>query len=339
MLKSEKEMNEGERGEERAPLVLVARKGVFGLPTACPNCLPVYAYLRFAKAPFDLDFDLTNPNSDHIPYVEYGDCVLFNNEKGGVIECLKEESIVDLDLGLLNDYFPDWLAAKAMISSWLAEAAQYELWVASTGSCAYKIYFSDLSWPIGKALHWKRTRDVKQQLGITYQNATEKDEEIYQRVAVAYKALSQRLGEQTFFFDNRPTSLDAIFLGHALFVLHALPDTSILRSNLLQHDNLVRYCENHKAGYIDSGPSSSSVPGPPLGPSASSTPRRKPSPYWSSKAKPKAKREKTEEEKTFRRRAKYFLATQFVAVLVFLSLFGGVEDADDGDEDGLDYGD
>jgi len=61
--------------------------------------------------------------------------------------------------------------------------------------------------------------------------------------------------------------------------------------------------------------------------------------FAGSKSKPKAKREKTEEEKTFRRRAKYFLATQLVAVLVFLSVFGGAENAEDGDEDGLDYDD
>lgn len=62
-------------------------------------------------------------------------------------------------------------------------------------------------------------------------------------------------------------------------------------------------------------------------------------PIAGSKTKPKAKRERTEEERTFRRRAKYFLATQFVAVLVFLSFFGVVESADDGDEDGMDYDD
>ena len=110
--------------------------------------------------------------------MEYGDCVLFNNEKGGVIDCLKGENIVDLDSGIPSACFPDWLSTKALISSWLAEAAEYELWVASTGSVAYKIYFSDLPWPIGKVLHWKQTRAVKQQLGITYLNATEKDEEV-----------------------------------------------------------------------------------------------------------------------------------------------------------------
>ena len=57
-----------------------------------------------------------------------------------------------------------------------------------------------------------------------------------------------------------------------------------------------------------------------------------------SKPKKQPKRERTEEEKTFRRRARYFLVTQVVAVLVFLSVmssndFSEVEVDDDEDED------
>lgn len=61
-----------------------------------------------------------------------------------------------------------------------------------------------------------------------------------------------------------------------------------------------------------------------------------------SKPKAKVKREKTEEEKKYRKRAKYFVATQLVAVLVFLTFLrgsdddGGVELGDD-DDDVLDY--
>lgn len=44
-------------------LTLVARKPCFGLPTACPSCLPVYIYLRFAQVPFDLSFNLIHPDS------------------------------------------------------------------------------------------------------------------------------------------------------------------------------------------------------------------------------------------------------------------------------------
>ncbi|XP_019053628.1 PREDICTED: mitochondrial outer membrane import complex protein METAXIN isoform X2 [Nelumbo nucifera] len=269
--------------EKDKELVLVARKACFGLPTACPSCLPVYIYLKLANVPFDLRFNLIHPDSD---------------------------------------------------------AAMYELWLGSDGSVAHKIYYSDLPWPIGKLLYFKQTYAVKQLLGITKVNAERREAEIYRKATIAYEALSTKLGEQTFFFENRPTSLDAIFLGHLLFVLQALPGTSVLRSKLLEQSNLVRYAENFKTEFLEAGSLPSSVPRSPFDPS-STTPRRTP-PSWSSKPKSKPKKEKTEEEKTFRRRAKYFLATQLVAVLVFLSIMGGSDDAeleaDDGD-DGMDYDD
>lgn len=50
------------RTEETPEIVLVARMGGFGRPTACPICLPVYCYLRLAKV-FSLRHDRANPNS------------------------------------------------------------------------------------------------------------------------------------------------------------------------------------------------------------------------------------------------------------------------------------
>lgn len=50
--------------------------------------------------------------------------------------------------------------------------------------------------------------------------------------------------------------------------------------------------------------------------------------FIGTKPKNKPRREKTEEEKKFKRRAKYFLATQLVAILVFLSVLGGSNDAE-----------
>lgn len=302
---------------EENKLTLVARKSCFGLPTACPSCLPVYIYLRFAQVPFDLDFNISYPDSDQIPYVESGAYVAYNNEKGGVIENLREDGIVDLDSGLHG--IPEWLSTKAMISSWLADAVMYELWVGTDGSSAHKMYYSDLPWPIGKILFFKQFCVVKQLLGITKDNAEQREAEIYRRATVAYGALSTRLGEQTFFFEDRPTSLDASFLGHALFTLQALPETSVLRGKLLEHGNLVRCAERLRTEFLLVMPDNSDP--------SSSTPRRGPS-NWSSKAKSKPKREKTEEEKKFKRRGKYFLAAQAIGILIFLALMGGLDDGE-----------
>ncbi|GLT80331.1 hypothetical protein SLA2020_517760 [Shorea laevis] len=317
--------------EQTQELTLVARKPYFDLPTACPICLPVYIYLKLSQLPFTLEFNSIYPDSDQIPYVEYGAYVAYNNENDGVIERLKEKSVIDLD----SDFqaMPEWISVKAMIDSWLADAIMYELWLGSDASVADKIYYSDLPWPIGKILYLKQVYNVKQRLGITKDNAQWREEQIYKRAKMAYEALSTRLGDQNFLFENRPSSLDAYFLGHALFTLQALPETSMLRGKLLEHDNIVRYAEKHKMEFLEAG-SSSSVPQPRSSPSSSA--QRRGTWNWSSKPKGKPKREKTEEEKKFKKRAKYFLAAQGIAVLLFLSVMGrgsAEVELEDDDED------
>lgn len=119
---------------------------------------------------------LTSILLDQIPYVESGTYVAYNNEKGGVIESLKEDGIVDLDSEVCS--VPEWISTKAMVSSWLADALMYELWVGSDGSSAHKIYYSDLPWPIGKFLYFKQVRIAKQLLGITKENVDRREEEV-----------------------------------------------------------------------------------------------------------------------------------------------------------------
>ncbi|KAI3416688.1 uncharacterized protein J3R85_015134 [Psidium guajava] len=321
--------------EAEREFTLVARKPCFGLPTACSHCLPVFIYLRLAKIPFGLEFNLTFPDSDQVPYVESGAYVAYNNEKGGVIESLKEDGIVDLDLELRS--LPEFISSKAMISSWLEEAIIYELWLGSDGTSAHNIYYADLPWPVGKLLYLKQIHSVKQRLGITKDNAERREAEIYRRANIAYEALSIMLGEDDFFF-GRPSSLDAIFLGHAHFTLQALPEVSSLRNRLVEHGNLVRYAEKHKSECLEAGSSSSSDMHFP--PSSSTSASRQGPSHWSSKHKSKPKREKTEEEKTFRKRAKYFLAAQFTAVLLFLTIMRRSDDHEldlDDDNGDLDY--
>lgn len=101
----------------------------------------------------------------------------YNNEKGGVIQCLKNDHIVDLDSDVLLT--PEWVSAKAMVESWLAEAVMYELWVVPDESSAQKIYYSDLPWPIGKCLYLKKVYTVKQLLGISKENAERREEEVH----------------------------------------------------------------------------------------------------------------------------------------------------------------
>ncbi|CAF2156927.1 hypothetical protein BRARA_G00147 [Brassica rapa] len=292
---------------------LVTRKPCFGLPTACPNCLPAYIYLKLAQLPFQLAFNSTFPDSDELPYFETGTYVAYNNEEGGVIEKLKKDGVVNLDSQLQS--LPDYLSLKALILSWLEEALAYEMWVGTEGVSAWKIYYSDLPWVISKVLFYKQTYMAKTRLGIIKENSEEREKQIYKRASDAYEALSTRLGENKFLFEDRPSSLDAFFLSHILFTIQVLPETSVLRTKLLEHGNLVRYAEKLKLEFLEAPSSSSS---PPLHSFPSSFSRK------GSKPKSKSKTEKTEEEKKFKKRAKFFLAAQFLAVVIYLSVMGGV---------------
>ncbi|XP_027333030.1 mitochondrial outer membrane import complex protein METAXIN-like isoform X2 [Abrus precatorius] len=308
---------------------LVVRKPCFGLPTGCPQCLSAYIYLNFAQIPFHLDFQLNNPHS-------VGDCVVYNNEREGIIDCLKKDAgVVDLDSEVSS--LPEWISTKAILTTWLADALAYELWVGCEASSANSIYYSDLPWPLGKVLFWNKARWVKLKHGITNDNVEVKKEKIYEKANSAYDALSNCLGEQNYLFENRPSSLDAIFLAHGLVVIQALPECSILRIKFLEHGNLVRYVQRCKTELIEAAPSPSS--GPQFHTDASSSASKSHS-TWNSKPKNKTKREKTKEEKTFKRKAKYFVVAQLVAVVVFLTLMTTFDDTEvdvDDADGGYDY--
>ncbi|KAK7336186.1 hypothetical protein VNO77_16719 [Canavalia gladiata] len=62
-----------------------------------------------------------------------GDCVVYNNEKEGIIDCLKKDiGVVGLDSKVSS--LPGWISTKAVFTTWLGDALAYELWVRSEGS-------------------------------------------------------------------------------------------------------------------------------------------------------------------------------------------------------------
>eukprot|EP00249_Psilotum_nudum_P005385 c18823_g1_i2 orf=534-1337(-) len=230
-------------GEQQHPgedaIVLVTRPAAWGLPTACPSCLPSYAYLKLARVAFNVHYDFCQPDSDDIPFIEFGDMVAFSSEHGGIRGFLKSQQIVDLDADFSESEIAEMQAYESLITSYLENTLLYELWVNENQLALNQIYYSALPWPVNKILRWKQQRRVTQRLGIGLNNRQEKAAELYRRAAEAYQALSVMLGNEKFFMKTRPSSLDALFLGHAAFVLKAPLEDSPLREELLKHANLL----------------------------------------------------------------------------------------------------
>lgn len=91
-------------------LVLVARKPGFGLPAACPSCLPVYLYLLFAMVSFDMHFDIFRLNSGlfllHLSLIFYLS-IFISGFSSGLDILLKKEK----EMG-----FESWLESRTSIS-------------------------------------------------------------------------------------------------------------------------------------------------------------------------------------------------------------------------------
>ena len=320
-------------GAAAADLVLVTRPGAFGLPTACPACLPAFLYLRLAAVSFQEQVTAVEPDSEDLPAVEYGESVGFASENGGVIEFLRRERIADLDAGLTDGEKAELETCKAMMESWVADASAYETWMRDNDTQCKAVYFAALPWGLAQALDWKQRLAVMQRLGVTSRNAAARADEMYRNASNAYSALSVLLSDQKFFFSNRPTSLDALVLGHLLFHMRVPFEVSTLKGEIFKHQNLVNYAESwskqllgEDEEFIDAAFQPKAPPPPPMNQTTQASKEK------NSKS---AKKEKSEKEIIFKKRAKYFVIAQVVAVLMY-AVFAGFGFDDDGDDDGED---
>jgi len=125
-----------------------------------------------------------------------------------------------------------------------------------------------------------------------------------------------------FFFNSRPSSLDALVLGHLLFHLKVPFEVSTLKGEILKYENLVNYAEHWSKKLLGEEEDAAFRPKAPPPPPAKPVPKEREKP---------AKKPRNEKDITFKKRAKYFVIVQFVAVLVYV-LLAGIE-VDDGDED------
>jgi metaxin len=331
-------MATAEQEQEESQLVLLVREGAFGLPTACPACLPWFLYLKLSSVSFQTQYSAVEPDSENVPAVEYGEAVGFASESGGILEFLKREKIADLDAALTEGERAELESFKAMVDSWIVDASLYELWMRENDKAARKVYFAALPMGLSYALDWKQRHAVMQRLGITTENAKSRGDELLRKAGMAYQALSVRLQDQKLFFGDRPTSLDALVLAHLLFHLNVSFQVSNLREEISKYPNLVTYAQSLKSqllGGDDDGVPMGAAFGNPKSPPPPPPPTPRPptstAPTTSGKEKP-ANKSRNDKEKMFQKRAKYFVIAQFVAILMYV-VFAGIGFADDAQDD------
>jgi len=202
------------------------------LPSICPECLQIQTYMRFAH----IDFELDESGSDRL-----GNLPVLVDEKGdiksgrrSIIEFLKESGF-RLDV----DDMKDFDAYVTFAEEKLKVIYSYLWWhVSSNYSYSSEAFSSSVPFP--KNILYPRKMWNRHQLEVF---ELLDDEKFLNLVQSCLYTLSIKLGKNTFFYGESPTTLDCVVFSYLMLIF--VPDFSFpekLRSTTYKYKNLINYC-------------------------------------------------------------------------------------------------
>lgn len=232
-------------------LLLHQPKGGWGEPSMSPFCMKLECYLRMAEIPFETrPPDMRRAPKGKIPYVDVDGVLMGDSQL--IIEMLVAKHGDRLDHALSREQ----RATARMVRRAIEEATYfvgvYTRWSDPSGFAIVKPAFGNiLPGPLAMLLPFVRRRVVNALHAQGVGRHTHED--IHAMGAADWSAISDLLGEQPYFFGERPTSLDAVLFG---FVTAAtvFPYDSPLRTHVSSLGNLVAHRDRIRARYFDGAP-------------------------------------------------------------------------------------
>ncbi|KAI9137442.1 hypothetical protein BKA69DRAFT_895518 [Paraphysoderma sedebokerense] len=129
----------------------------------------------------------------------------------------------------------------SLIENKLYPALLYNFWCESDNyhQSTKKLYGRNYPWPLNELITWNVRRKMSSLLEKRF-NAVLADD-IYNDASTALEALSTKLGDRQYFFNDSPTFVDALLFSHLHTILSVSLPTNKLRNLVLERENLVNY--------------------------------------------------------------------------------------------------
>lgn len=217
------------------------------------SCLSVKAFLNMCELTFQTELrtnaEFMSP-SGNVPFIQVGPLLVSEFEPIISIASAKGHS---LSKDLTDEQKAELKAYICLVQNVLVNSLLYVLWC-DEESCrlvSKPRYGSRYKWPLNKIIPLRKKCEVRRflsSLGWT----TKTLEEVYEEVNTCCQALSDRLGDQMYFFGSKPTELDAFVFGH----LYTIVTTSLPSDRLVEviekFKNLTDLCRRiHKEYFKD----------------------------------------------------------------------------------------
>lgn len=126
---------------------------------------------------------------------------------------------IDLDAALSAGERADAEALTALVHLRLQDALLYSLWLEEANyKLCQGVYAAAMPFPLNRILAYLAHKRVEARFQADEVDALHVRAEVYRQAQAAYQALATRLGEQRYFFGDRPSSVDAAVAAHLLFL-------------------------------------------------------------------------------------------------------------------------
>jgi glutathione S-transferase len=225
-------------------------------PTSGPFPLKLITWLRMAKIDHEVVIanDPSKGPKGKSPWVEIDGVPM--GDSSIIIAHLAERFGVDLDAHLSDEERARALMVQRMLEEHYHQAFEHQLFLGRGGAERLAEFAATMPIPIRWILPTVFVSMLKKQLHARGLGRHDETEIIAQGKA-DLDALSRMLGDNKFFFGDRPSAIDACifgFLGVSLYVNGDNP----LFTYAASLSNLRRYCERMRAAYFSETVSSSS---------------------------------------------------------------------------------
>ncbi|XP_065214125.1 metaxin-2 isoform X2 [Planococcus citri] len=210
----------------------------------CSNCLAVRSYLKMLGVNFAL---CCRPNAEFmsptgkVPFVKSGQYVIA--ELDFIIDFAASKGH-SLSENLEKSQRDDMRAYMSLVNTVLGNAETYLVWCdPATLPITVQRYGSVYPFPLNHWVTFLKKRSTLSRLDAVGWLKKSIDE-VYKEVDTCCKALSDRLGDKEYFFDNQPTELDALVFGHVFTILTTALPTNRLAATVRGYSNLIKLCTN-----------------------------------------------------------------------------------------------
>lgn len=223
------------------------------LMTDFARCLSVKTYLNMLGLKFQTELrhnaEYMSP-SGKVPFIKVGPLIVSEFEP--IIAIINAKGHC-LSSHLTDEQRAEMKAYMSLAENVFVNAVLYVLW------CDSETYRkvtqvrngSPYRWPLSKLIPLKKYYEVKrllQSLGWTKKSLSE----VYDSVDTCCQSLSEKLGDQRFFFGEKPTELDAVVFGHLYTLITTALPADRLTEIVQSHKNLAEFCQRvHQQYFVD----------------------------------------------------------------------------------------